>query len=564
MSIRSASSTPTILDTDYNGAPKLFDNAFPSNPITGTLIYRYDLGDWYAYDGAAWFVIETAAKLLDFKASVRLATTAALAANTYAAGVKTANANGAMGTIDGVAGVVADRVLVKDEGTGAENGIYTITDLGSASTPFILTRAIDADASAEVTSGMYVYVEEGTANQKTAWVLSTANPITLDTTALTFTEFGVSISYALVGAITTIQPDDAAAAGTANTAARGDHKHAIVAAAPTATGVATAAAEGAATSFARSDHAHQSNTAPTTIAPDDAAAIGTSGEPARADHTHAIVAAAPGATGVATASAEGVATSFARSDHAHQSNTAPAAVGVAAVIGTSGEPARADHVHVAVGRLLSTTTLTSASANHTTSANTNKIMVRLQAGGGGGGGVDTAAASGGAGGGGGAGGYAEKLFSVSPSTAYAYTCGAAGVAGANTGGTGGTGGDSTFIVGGTTVTAKGGLGGVGMANGTTPLSALGGAPSPISTNGDFNGSGAPGGWSYRSTGLISTSGNGGSCAFGSGGAAFITLHNGAPGNGFGGGGSGGNNINNGGAVTGGAGLAGCIIVEEYS
>ena len=144
---------------------------------------------------------------------------------------------------------------------------------------------------------------------------------------------------------TTIQPDDAASVGTSNEKALADHRHAIVAAAPAATGVATASAEGVATSFARSDHAHQANTAPADVTK-AAAAIGTSGEPARADHKHDASTAAPAVTGVATVSAEGVATTLARSDHAHQSNTAPVNVTkAAAAIGTSGEPARADHKH---------------------------------------------------------------------------------------------------------------------------------------------------------------------------------------------------------------------------
>jgi len=116
-------------------------------------------------------------------------------------------------------------------------------------------------------------------------------------------------------------------------------------AAPGATGVATASGEGAATTLARSDHTHQSNTSPADVTK-AAAAIGTSGEPARADHKHDVTTAAPGATGVATASGDGSATTLARSDHTHQSNTSPADVTkAAAAIGTSGEPARADHKH---------------------------------------------------------------------------------------------------------------------------------------------------------------------------------------------------------------------------
>jgi hypothetical protein len=92
---------------------------------------------------------------------------------------------------------------------------------------------------------------------------------------------------------------------------------ALTTAAPSATGVATASAEGVAASFARSDHAHQSNTAASTIQPDDAATVGTSAEPARADHKHAIVAAAP-SQGIGGGNAEGASTSFSRADHDHK------------------------------------------------------------------------------------------------------------------------------------------------------------------------------------------------------------------------------------------------------
>jgi len=90
----------------------------------------------------------------------------------------------------------------------------------------------------------------------------------------------------------------------------------VVTAAPGAVGVATASGEGAANSVARSDHKHQSNTAPVNVTK-AAAVIGTSGEPARADHKHDIT------TGVASTQAagdvaiEGSATSLARSDHKH-------------------------------------------------------------------------------------------------------------------------------------------------------------------------------------------------------------------------------------------------------
>jgi hypothetical protein len=84
-------------------------------------------------------------------------------------------------TIDGVL-TSASRILVKDQSTGSENGIY-VTAAGA------WARASDFDASAEVTAGAYVFVDQGTANADTAFVLATNDPITLGTTALTFTKF---------------------------------------------------------------------------------------------------------------------------------------------------------------------------------------------------------------------------------------------------------------------------------------------------------------------------------------------------------------------------------------
>jgi hypothetical protein len=108
---------------------------------------------------------------MDWKASVRAASTGSI----------TLSAPGA--SIDGVSMVSGDRFLAKDQGTGSQNGIYV---WNGAATP--ATRAPDMNVSAEVTGGMSVWVNEGTANADTAWTLITNDPITLDTTALTFTQ----------------------------------------------------------------------------------------------------------------------------------------------------------------------------------------------------------------------------------------------------------------------------------------------------------------------------------------------------------------------------------------
>lgn len=90
-------------------------------------------------------------------------------------------------TLDGVTLALNDDILVKDQSTGAQNGIYTITTLGSGSNG-TWTRKVGYDTSAEVTPGIFVFVSEGTANGNNGYTLTTDAPITLNTTALTFTQ----------------------------------------------------------------------------------------------------------------------------------------------------------------------------------------------------------------------------------------------------------------------------------------------------------------------------------------------------------------------------------------
>ena len=146
-----------------------------------------------------------------------------------------------------------------------------------------------------------------------------------------------------------IQPDDAAAIGVANSFSRSDHKHGIVAAAPGSISPDDAAVEGVAVSFSRSDHQHAIVTdVPGTIQPDDAASEGVAASFARSDHQHAIVAAAPGTISPDDSANEGVATSFARSDHRHAiTAAAPGTISPddAASEGVASFFARSDHQH---------------------------------------------------------------------------------------------------------------------------------------------------------------------------------------------------------------------------
>ena len=154
-----------------------------------------------AFDLANKSYVDTAIAGLNFHASAQYATAAALAANTYnngTAGVGatlTGNAVGAL-TVDSNVVVVAQRILVKNEVAGANNGVYVVTTVGNGSTAYVLTRATDFNTSGsgsnQVGPGDYIYVTAGTANANTAWVQQTSAPITIGTTALVFTQFGVT------------------------------------------------------------------------------------------------------------------------------------------------------------------------------------------------------------------------------------------------------------------------------------------------------------------------------------------------------------------------------------
>jgi hypothetical protein len=141
-------------------------------------------------DAATKAYVDSVANGLDVKKSVRAATTTALAAVTYnnGAGTLTANANGAL-TIDGVTVSVADRVLIKNQASAVQNGIYTVTATGSAGAAFVLTRGPDADTAAELTGGAFFFVEEGTDNADNGYVTSFNGTPTLGTTDITFSQF---------------------------------------------------------------------------------------------------------------------------------------------------------------------------------------------------------------------------------------------------------------------------------------------------------------------------------------------------------------------------------------
>lgn len=149
------------------------------------------------------YVDTTAAVGLTFHQPVQAATTTTLAATT--GGTVTYN-NGAAGVgatltlsvpltvLDGYTLLNTNRILVKDEANQAHNGIYTWATGGT-----VLTRATDADTYGSGTNQFsqndYFFIQNGTVNKGTSYVVTTAGVITFGTTAITFAEFSSSQVY---------------------------------------------------------------------------------------------------------------------------------------------------------------------------------------------------------------------------------------------------------------------------------------------------------------------------------------------------------------------------------
>jgi len=96
---------------------------------------------------------------------------------------------GAPATVDGVSLALNDRVLVTGQSTGSENGIYSVTTVGAGSNG-TWARSTDADGAGELNAGSITMVTEGTTYADTQWKLTTDDPITIGSTALTFVRNG--------------------------------------------------------------------------------------------------------------------------------------------------------------------------------------------------------------------------------------------------------------------------------------------------------------------------------------------------------------------------------------
>ena len=182
--------------------------AFNAKKITG-------LADpTLAQDAATKNYVDGLVQGLDIKADVKVATTVALT-GTYVAG--SAGADGGTGVgatftmtatgvqvIDGITLLLGDRVLIKNQAAGLQNGIYTVTIVGSVSVATQFTRSTDYNDNivGQIVVGTFNFVSEGTAQGSTSWVQTTkgtsttpVDGIKLGTDALLYAQFSGAGTY---------------------------------------------------------------------------------------------------------------------------------------------------------------------------------------------------------------------------------------------------------------------------------------------------------------------------------------------------------------------------------
>ena len=115
-----------------------------------------------------------------------------------ASGTLTASGAAATLIVDGVSITsTSTRVLVKNQGggSGSSNGIFVLSTIGGTATTWVLTRTTDFNEDAEIKRFSTVSVSAGTANTNTKWFLSTQEPITINTTGITWSALPTTVTY---------------------------------------------------------------------------------------------------------------------------------------------------------------------------------------------------------------------------------------------------------------------------------------------------------------------------------------------------------------------------------
>lgn len=164
------------------------DVALPGNPTTTTQV----ISDSSTKVATTAFV-QSLVNTIPAKEACKYASTAALPTVVYAngtAGVGATLTGFSVGAIslDSGSPSVTDRVLIKNQASTFQNGIYTVTAAGSGIAVFVLTRTTDFDQAAEIKTGASVFITAGTTLASTTWDVSSADSPVMGTDAITFAQ----------------------------------------------------------------------------------------------------------------------------------------------------------------------------------------------------------------------------------------------------------------------------------------------------------------------------------------------------------------------------------------
>lgn len=177
-------------------------------------------------DGTNWYYLATEGYVINALSQIGsspciAATTANLSATyvngTAGVGATLTSAANQVFTIDGITPPVGARVLIKDQTTALQNGIYKVTNAGSATVAWILTRATDFDSSSQMFPGDVIFVATGTLNAVTGW-MQTAIVTTVGTSSITFIKLAKSGIESVTGTTNQITVTTTANAATVSLA----------------------------------------------------------------------------------------------------------------------------------------------------------------------------------------------------------------------------------------------------------------------------------------------------------------------------------------------------------
>ncbi len=133
---------------------------------------------------------DNAAISVGSKEACKYGTITALPASTYSNGSSgvgatlTKNTNGAL-SVDSATPSVNDRILIKDQASTLQNGIYSVTVVGTAGTPFVLTRTSDFDHPTDIRAGQSIFITLGTSLSGTTWSVNSSTSPVIGTDAIT-------------------------------------------------------------------------------------------------------------------------------------------------------------------------------------------------------------------------------------------------------------------------------------------------------------------------------------------------------------------------------------------